>query len=254
MRIAAWLAAGCLLAATPIAAQQASLGRRIDSVRDGMIQMHYAARPGICGDGQGNVWTQGRNRVWFGDGRSICIVGPVVVRLGRSDGQTISVRKTVGGRIASSAPDVDLGEVVPGDAARYLIGLAHSIGGKNADEAIAAAAFADGVELSNELRTHVRDSNASLSARRQALFWFGQSDASTKELVALDSDLQPSSSLREQYTFVLSQRRDDDEAIDKLIDVARTDRDFQIRKQAMFWLGQSREPKAVKFLRDLSVK
>jgi hypothetical protein len=72
-------------------------------------------------------------------------------------------------------------------------------------------------------------------------------------LTALDSDLQLAS-LREQYTFVLSQRRDDDEAIDKLIDVARTDRDFQIRKQAMFWLGQSRDPRAVKFLRDLIVK
>ena len=253
MRNALGLAAGCLLAATPIAAQQASLGSRIQSVRDGMIQMHYAARPGVCGDGQGGIWTHGRNGVWFNDGRSICIAGPIVVRLGRSDGQTISVRKTVGGRIASSAPDVDLGEVVPGDAARYLIGLAHSIGAKNADEAIAAAVFADGVDLSNELRALVRDGNASLEARRQALFWFGQSDAPTKELVALDSDLQLSS-LREHYTFVLSQRRDDDEAIDKLIDVARTDRDFQIRKQAMFWLGQSRDPKAVKFLRDLIVK
>ena len=253
MRSAVWVAASCLLAAAPIAAQQASLGNRIQSVRDGTIQMHYAARPGVCGDGQGNIWTQGRNGVWFNDGRHVCIAGPIVVRLGRSDGQTISVRKTVGGRINSSASDVDLGEVMPGDAARYLIGLAHSMGGNNAGEALSAAAFADGVDLSNELRGLVRDGNASLEARRQALFWFGQSDAPTKELVALDGDLQPYA-LREHYTFVLSQRRDDDEAIDKLIDVARTDRDLQVRKQAMFWLGQSREPKAVKFLRDLIVK
>src|SRR5262249_15751667 len=129
----------------------------------------------------------------------------------------------------------------------------HSIAGKNADEAVAAAAFADGVDLSSELRALVRDNTASLEARRQALFWFGQSDARTKELAALDSDLQPSS-LREQYTFVLSQRRDDDEAMDKLMDIARTDRDFQIRKQARFWLGKSRNPRAVKFLRDLIVK
>jgi hypothetical protein len=253
MRRSARLAAGCLLAAAPIEAQQASLGSRIASVRDGMIQMHFAARPGVCGDGHGGVSIQGRHSVWFNDGRYACIGGPIVVRLGRSDGQTISVRKTIGGRIGSSSPDVDLGEVVPTDAARYLITLAHSIGGNSADEAVSAAALADGVDLSNELRALVRDDNASLEARRDALFWFGQSDAPTKELAALDSDLRPSS-LREQYTFVLSQRRGDDEAIDKLIEVARTDRDFQIRKQAMFWLGQSKEPKAVKFLRDLIVK
>src|SRR5262249_61273960 len=76
MRIAAWLAAGCLLAATPIAAQQAKLGSRIQSVRDGMIQMHYAARPGVCGDGQGGIWTQGRNGVWFSGGEAGWLRGP----------------------------------------------------------------------------------------------------------------------------------------------------------------------------------
>ena len=201
MRRAARLAAGCLLAAAPITAQQTGLGSRIESVRDGMVQMHFAARPGVCGDGRGSVWIQGRDRVWFNDGRSVCIGGPIIVRLGRSDGQTISVRKTIGGRIGSSATEGDLGEVVPADAARYLITLAHSIGGNSADEAIAAAAFADGVDLSNELRALVRDNNASLEARRQALFWFGQSDAPTKELAALDRDLQPHA-LRDQYTFV----------------------------------------------------
>jgi hypothetical protein len=251
MKRAARLAAGCLLAAAPIAAQQASLGSRIASVRDGMIQMHFAARPGVCGDGRGSVWIQD-NRMWTRSGQYACIGGPVIVRLGRSDGQTISVRKTIGGRIGSSASEVDLGEVAPGDAARYLIALAHSIGGNSADEAIAAAAFADGVDLSNELRALVRDGNASLDARRQALFWFGQSDAPTKELAALDGDLQPFT-LREQYTFVLSQRQDD-EAIDKLIAVARSDHDIEIRKRAMCWLGQSKDPKATKFLRDLIVK
>jgi hypothetical protein len=40
-------------------------------------------------------------------------------------------------------------------------------------------------------------------------------------------------------------------ALDKLIDVAQHDTDRDIRKQAMFWLGQSHEPKAIKFFQDV---
>jgi HEAT repeat protein len=49
---------------------------------------------------------------------------------------------------------------------------------------------------------------------------------------------------------VLSQRHED-AAIDGLIDVARHDPDSEIRKRAMFWLGQTKEPRAIKFLQDI---
>jgi len=39
--------------------------------------------------------------------------------------------------------------------------------------------------------------------------------------------------------------------VDKLIDVATRDADLEIRKRAMYWLGQTQDPRAVKFLRDL---
>jgi HEAT repeat protein len=48
----------------------------------------------------------------------------------------------------------------------------------------------------------------------------------------------------------VSQRRDD-VAVDKLIDIAQHDADLEVRKQAMYWLGQTQNPKALKFLRDL---
>jgi hypothetical protein len=95
----------------------------------------------------------------------------------------------------------------------------------------------------------VRDADAPLDARKQALFWAGNTSLATRELVALYDGLGPFS-LREHFVFVISQRRDD-AAVDKLIDVARRDGDLEIRKRAMYWLGQTQDPRAVKFLRDL---
>jgi hypothetical protein len=214
-----------------------------------MVSMRFAARPNVCGDGNGSVWVQGNGNRWVSDGRHVCINGPVVVRIGRSDGQTISVRKSVGMRMNASRTDADLGDVSPDDAARYLISLGHSIGGGSADEALSAAGMAAASDLSTEFRGVVRDENAPISARRTALFWLGQTDTPTTVLVNLDGELE-SRTLREQYTFVLSQR-DDDAAMRKLMDIARTDRDADIRKKAMFWLGQSKDPAVTKFFKDI---
>jgi hypothetical protein len=159
------------------------------------------------------------------------------------------VRKWVGGRWSAAGSDVDLGEVSPSDAAHYLLSVAHTLGGNSAGEAVSAAAFADVPDLSPDLTGLIRDDAAPLEARKQALFWIGQSDFPTADLVRMRESLKPFG-LREHYTFVLSQRHED-AAIDGLIDVARHDPDSEIRKRAMFWLGQTREPKAIKFLQDI---
>lgn len=247
MRTVAWVAAGAI-ATSQLAGQ--SLSTRVDAVRDGRALMTFAARPGVCGDGHGSVWIQS-SRMTFsaGDRQFVCMPGPVRVAIGRADNQTISVRKWVGGRWSAEASDVDLGDVSPSDAAHYLLGVARTISGTSADDAVSAAAFADAVDLSGDYTRLIRDDDASLEARKQALFWLGQSELSTADLVRLGESLKPFT-LREHYTFVLSQRHDD-AAIDGLIDVARHDQDVEIRKRAMFWLGQTREPKAIKFLQDI---
>jgi len=47
--------------------------------------------------------------------------------------------------------------------------------------------------------------------------------------------------------FALSQLPHD-EAVPKLIEVARNQRNPQVRKQAFFWLGQSGDPRALAFI------
>lgn len=250
MNCAAAVAVGLALAAAPVAAQTASLANRVAAVREGTVRMRIPVRLGVCGDGRGSVWIQDRDRGRYD--QVVCIAGPMLVTIGRANNQTVSIRKRFGAAPGAAPTETDLGEVSATEAARYLLSLAHSFGGSNGDEALSAAAFADAGNLSSEFLAVVRDEATPMNTRRQALFWFGQSDAPTKQLTDLYGELR-ASSLREQYPFVLSQRRDD-AALDKLMEVARSDREFDIRKQALFWLGQSHDPRAVKFLRDLIVR
>jgi len=42
-----------------------------------------------------------------------------------------------------------------------------------------------------------------------------------------------------------------DQSVPKLIDLAKTHRDPEVRKQAMFWLGQSGDARAVTFFESV---
>ena len=231
-------------------AQAQTIATRVAAVRDGVVLMSFAARPGVCGNGGGSIWT---NDSWSRSGpsdiRVACMPGPVRVSLGRADNTTISVRVFVGGSWNAGALETDLGDVSAADASRYLIAIAHGIGGRSGSDAVSAAAIADAADVAPDLVSLVHDMNAPLDPRRQALYWAGQTSLPTRDLVRLYDGLTPFA-LREQFTFVISQRRDD-AAVDKLIDVARSDPDLEIRKRAMYWLGQTQDPRAVKFLRDL---
>ncbi len=50
--------------------------------------------------------------------------------------------------------------------------------------------------------------------------------------------------------FALSQLPKDD-GVPKLIEVARNNRNPAVRKQAMFWLGQSNDPRALAFFEEV---
>ena len=56
---------------------------------------------------------------------------------------------------------------------------------------------------------------------------------------------------KNQVIFVLSQRGKSPEAVDKLIDIAKNEKNRELRKKAIFWLGQSHDPRAVKALQEL---
>ena len=95
-----------------------------------------------------------------------------------------------------------------------------------------------------------RDKSISIEARKNALFWAGQSGVGVRQLIDLYDEMKGQSEIQNQLIFVFSQRRDR-EAVDKLMEIAKSDPDRDVRKQAIFWLGQSRDPRVQQFLLDL---
>jgi HEAT repeat protein len=89
-----------------------------------------------------------------------------------------------------------------------------------------------------------------IELRKKALFWAGQSGVASPELSKL-YDRMGDSEMKEQVIFVLSQRQSDRAAMDKLFEIAKNEKDAELRKKAIFWLGQSRDPRVQQFLMDL---
>ena len=67
---------------------------------------------------------------------------------------------------------------------------------------------------------------------------------------AFVSDSEEDRELRKHAVFALSQRPRD-EAVPELVRIARTHRDPEIRKTAMFWLGQSGDPRAIALFEEI---
>src|SRR3954465_631185 len=126
-RIATALVAALVSAAATHTVPAQAIARRIGAVRDGVVLLSFAARPGVCGNGAGSIWTAGA-RSGSSDRQSFCVPGPVRVSLGRADNATISVRVIVGGQWRANSSETDLGMVSAAEAAEYLIGVAHVIG------------------------------------------------------------------------------------------------------------------------------
>ena len=94
-----------------------------------------------------------------------------------------------------------------------------------------------------------RDTAQGIEMRKQALFWAGQGGVSLGELTKLYGSVGDQQ-MREQLIFVYSQR-DEPEALDKLIEIAKRDPNPELRKRALFWLGQSEDSRAIQALQDV---
>lgn len=97
-----------------------------------------------------------------------------------------------------------------------------------------------------EIARNTREHN---DLRGQAIFWLGQGSSNVADLTALYATLD-NTDLKNQVLFSISQSSDR-AALDMLIEVARSDKDKSSKEQAIFWIGQSRDPRAIKFLEEL---
>ncbi len=92
-------------------------------------------------------------------------------------------------------------------------------------------------------------------ARKQAIFWLGQKAGERSLGVLKDTidNADADTEVKNQAVFAISQRPKD-ESVPLLINIARTHSNPAVRKQAMFWLGQTGDARAVDFFKEILQK
>jgi HEAT repeat protein len=263
MRAATILPAALTLLATACVSegtQAQALAQRVRAASDGMAELHFAARPGVCGDGR-RYFSMGR-RSYFGeynsdrDGRMSCQPGPARVRMRVERGTISDLKVTVGPPIVHEERTTDLGEISSAEAARYLLALADTSSRGVAREAITAAVLADSVSVWPQLLALAADTaHASRSTRHDAMFWVGRFAAAKvsghgEDITADEDDRSDRDDARDAAVFALSQLHGR-EGVEPLLQVARSHKDPQLRQKAIFWLGESGDPRAVALFREI---
>jgi HEAT repeat protein len=135
------------------------------------------------------------------------------------------------------------------DSVDWLATLAADDSRRVANTATMAIALHADPRATERLIALARDGKTS-AVRGTALFWVAQR-AGDKAAGTITQALEdPETNVRKKAVFALSQLPTD-EGVPKLIDVARNHRDAAVRRQAMFWLGQSRDPRALAFFEQV---
>ena len=261
--IGSLIALGAVLAtvlAAGVPARAQSLESRMSAAGDGGVHFRFASRPGVCGDGRGSIGMGGSTIMRqsssgsdYGDSRGWCIPGLVRVALTLRGGVVDNVRVLVGGN-DTSTDGRDLGIVSVTEAADYLLSLASRAPGRVGENAILAAVLADSVTPWPALFPIARNNAAPRRTRESATFWLSRAAAAAVNHRQLFDDRGDDESaddeVRGTAIFALSQQPRG-EGVPALIRVARTSREPAARDKALFWLGQSGDPRALDLFAEL---
>ena len=87
--------------------------------------------------------------------------------------------------------------------------------------------------------------------RQQALVTLVQSDLPTADLLKLFDSLPADDEMQGMMVMLMARRPNDPAITDRLINVAKTSPNKELRQQAIFWLSQSKDPRATKLLEEM---
>ena len=266
--LGAWLAA---LAAAPALAQ-GTLASRVAQAPDGIVRLQYDARPDACGDGRDIV---GFRRALFGSSFESygswsnvrCVAGPLRVSLTVENRRPVRVRTQIGGAWPSTSERVtDLGVVPSREASAYFLSIVPVLElSERKGRMLLPAVLAADANVMPALIGIARDGARTDDTRRQAIQWIGQlGDASVVPVLVGfaregSADGAPD---EEQGDAAIGKRGkkglassalaalsmiEDGAGLPALIDLARTGA-VSVRHSAVFWLGQSGDPRALRTL------
>lgn len=257
MKKSLFLLAGCVAGVAGASSESfaQNLSNRVASSAARSVQFSYAARPGVCGDGETFISTRDGfvGSYSTGDSRQ-CQPGPVRVVLDLADRAVTGLRSYVGGGTAGPAV-VDLGTVQPAEAAEYLLTVAARADGRVGRDAIFAALLGDNVEASARLLDIARDTGRPLETRAAAVSGLARSqvrdlDRVGAALVQMARNEDDSRRIRSQALAALS-RLDGGAGVQPLIQLANANTSSWIGRESMSVLARSGDPRARQFLRTV---
>jgi HEAT repeat protein len=257
------------LAIVAIAAHESDaqrLGDRIANAR-GVVAFMVVTRGNVCGDGNGIFVSDDTSPGWntrrHQSGTQIqhqsvrshdlddeCEIAPARVVIEHDGTRVTSVRMSVGGPGVTA--NTDLGRVDAAEAVRYLLSWAPRLDGRSSEDAVTTAAIAAVPKVWPELLAIARDDKASESSRKSALFWVSReaSAAAVAGLGSVAEDDDASAGVRSDALFYLAQRKDG-AGIDALVRVVRESKSMKMRKDAVWFLSQTRDPRAFALFEEL---
>jgi hypothetical protein len=252
---------------------QVTLATRIAQAPDGVVRMQYAARPGACGDGRDVVGFRkalfGSSFESYGSWNNVhCVGGPVRVTLYIAERRPANLRTQIGGEWPAPTNGMtDLGTVSSREAAAWFLSHVASLEGiGRKGRILLPAVLAADADVVPSLLALARDTARTDDTRRQALQWVGQlGDASVVPALVVfarggasgDADVvgdQGDGAIDKRGNKGLGSAAlsalatlDDGAGVPALIDLSRTG-SVTVRHSAVFWLGQSGDPRAVRTL------
>ena len=264
--VAIAFAATASAVSSPALAQN-TLRQRVSSAPDGIVHVQFAGRPGACGDGRDLIGF--RNALFAESFQSIgkwdapnCRPGPVHVALTVAKGKVSGLKTYVGTWPRGSGRVTDLGTVTSSEAATYFFGLVPQIEGsgrRDKSRILLPAVLADDPIAVPRLISLARDDARLQETRRQAIQWIGLlgdarvvpvlvdfarggGAAPAGEDIDVDDEAPGKKGLATAAMAALS-ILSDGAGVPALIDLARTGTSGT-RGAAVFWLGQTGDPRA----------
>jgi HEAT repeat protein len=165
----------------------------------------------------------------------------------RNDQENLEVRKQGAFAIGVSS---DAG------ALNALQGLYSQVTNREVKKQITFAAFVNkDSDRAVDFLINLAGKDSDREVRKQAIFWIGQK-AGQRTLDVLGSTVEQNdedTEVQKQAVFAISQRKKD-EAVPMLIKIAKTHQKAEVRKQALFWLGQIDDERALELFREILSK
>jgi hypothetical protein len=221
----------------------------------GTVQVLYPTKPKVCGDGRGSISNvMGHSEFSSYDGspsdRSYrrCEHGPARLVLTVLGGEVTRARVYVG-PVPPPSGEVRTINASANDAQAWLAEMVEQGNSRVASDLLMPLILVDGSEPWRLFLKIARDENRPRELKRNVMLWL--SNAVSERLGILDDVTRTDDDeMRDQAVYVLSQRPKA-EGVPALIEVARTSSHPSARRTALYWLGQSGDPRAIDVYADL---